>query len=339
MNSHKLLPERQTTVLSEKGFLHVPAFETSGTSFREEAYKFRIITKRREKTLLSVYLGVFLFVLFVTEALHPNLVYNFVVSFILGLCAGIIAAFIREGTDAFIKNRNMLARVLPLPLLGIAPTIDKKAGSYAFQSANNPDSNVAEAFRSLHNNLLLVTQQSQPKVINITSTNASEGKSSTSINLATIFAQAGSKVLLIDADLRRPTLHKHFGFDNTKGLGNYLAGMETKLDPLIRTTKIPNLHIISSGPITPHAVELLSGEPLAQLIKNAEQGSIGFDLVIIDSPPVMGMADALLIGNRVHATLLEVACNETRRRPLHAAYERLKQSRTNIIGVVMTKVR
>jgi Mrp family chromosome partitioning ATPase len=96
---------------------------------------------------------------------------------------------------------------------------------------------------------------------------------------------------------------------------------------------------MTSGPITPHAVELLSSEPLTQLISNAEQGHSDFDLIIIDSPPVMGMADALLIGNRVHATLLVVACNETRRRPLHAAFERLKQSRTNIIGVVMTKVR
>ncbi|MGB5598688.1 MAG: polysaccharide biosynthesis tyrosine autokinase [Thiothrix litoralis] len=338
MSTHKLLSEQQTTLSSEKGFIHVPTFETDGTSFREELQKFRMITKRREKTLLGVYLGVFLFVLFTMEGLQPNLPRNFVLSFILGLCAGILAAFVREGTDAAIKNREMLARVLPLPLLGVAPVISKKAGSYAFQSAKNPDSTVAAAFRALHSNLLIVTQQSQPKVINITSTDASEGKSSTSINLATQYAQAGSKVLLIDADLRRPTLHKHFEMDNTKGLGNYLAGMDP-LDSLIRPTFIPGLQIISSGPITPHAVELLSSEPLTQLISNAEQGHSDFDLIIIDSPPVMGMADALLIGNRVHATLLVVACNETRRRPLHAAFERLKQSRTNIIGVVMTKVR
>ncbi|MBO0614695.1 polysaccharide biosynthesis tyrosine autokinase [Thiothrix fructosivorans] len=324
---------------SERGFIQVPAFETGGTSLREELHKFRVITQRREKTLLGVYLTVFLFTLFTLEGLQPNLPRNFVLSFILGLCAGVLAAFIREGSDATIKGRDMLARVLPIPLLGIAPVINKQAGSYAFQSAKYPDSAVAAAFRALHNNLLLVTQQSQPKVINITSTDASEGKSSTSINLATQYAQAGTKVLLIDADLRRPTLHKHFGCDNTKGLGNYLAGMENTLDGLIRKTFIPNLHIISSGPITPHAVELLSSERLSQLITNAEQGNVDFDLVIIDSPPVMGMADALLIGNRVHATLLVVACNETRRRPLHAAYERLKQSRTNMIGVVMTKVR
>ncbi len=254
--------------------------------------------------------------LFATEALQPNLVRNFALSFILGLCAGIIAGFIREGTDATIKNREMLARVLPLPLLGIAPVIGKKAGNYAFQSCHsNRIPRVAEAFRSLRNNLLVVTQQNIPKVINITSTDASEGKSSTSINLATAFAQAGSKVLLIDADLRRPTLHKHFGLDNTKGLGNYLAGLD-ELESLIRPTFIPELQIISSGPITPHPVELLSGERLNQLITNAENGKAGFDLIIIDSPPVMGLADALLIGNRVHATLLVVACNQTRRRPL-----------------------
>jgi hypothetical protein len=255
-----------STQNAERGFIQVPAFETGGTSLREELDKFRIITKRREKTLLGVYLAVFLFTLFTLEGLQPNLPRNFVLSFILGLCAGVLAVFIREGSDATIKGREMLARVLPIPLLGIAPVISKHAGSYAMQSADHPDSAVATAFRALHNNLLLVTQQSQPKVINITSTDASEGKSSTSINLATQFAQAGTKVLLIDADLRRPTLHKHFGCDNTKGLGNYLAGMEDNLEGVIRKTAIPNLHIISSGPITPHAVELLDIIPKSQVI-------------------------------------------------------------------------
>ncbi|OQX13872.1 MAG: hypothetical protein BWK73_11185 [Thiothrix lacustris] len=322
----------------ESGFIHVSTCNTDGKSLREELRKLQIVLKRREKTLLSVYLTVFLLALFTTEAFSPDLFKNFTVSFILGACAGMIAAFVREGTAGIIKNPDMLARVLPIPLLGIAPAVTNKAGNYAFQSAERPDSKVAEAFRSLRNNLLVVTQQQRPKVINVTSTNASEGKSSTSINLATAFAQAGTRVLLIDADLRRPTLHQHFRLDNTKGLGNYLAGLDD-FKALIRPTKIANLQLLSSGPITPHPVELLSSERLKQLVATAEQQNAPFDLIIIDSPPVMGMADALLIGNRVHATLLVVACNETRRGSLHAAFERLKQARTNMVGVVLTKVR
>lgn len=322
----------------EKGFIEVASFDTSTPSLLEEFRKLRIVAKRREKTLLGVYLAVFLLALFSTEALNPDLFKNFILSFILGLCAGIIAAFLREGTDAIIKNPDTLARLLPIPLLGIAPAISNKAGNYALQSAEHPDSKVAEAFRALRNNLLIVTQEQRPKVINITSTDASEGKSSTSINLATAFAQSGTRVLLIDADLRRPTLHKHFKFDNTKGLGNYLAGLDD-FNTLIRPTKIANLQVVTSGPLTPHAAELLSSERLTQWIATAEQPDAPFDLIIIDSPPVMGMADALLIGNRVHATLLVVACNQTRYRPLHAAFERLKQARTNMVGVVLTKVR
>ncbi|MEB4592815.1 polysaccharide biosynthesis tyrosine autokinase [Candidatus Thiothrix sp. Deng01] len=333
----KMLPDRQIHLSQEWGFVHVPSFDTD-TSFIEELHKFRVIFRRREKTILSVYLLVFLLSLFFTEAINPNLTRNFTLSFILGICLGLIAGFIREGTDAAIKNRDMLARVLPLPLLGIAPAINRKAGHYAFQTADHADSMVAHAFRSLRNNLMVVTQQKPLKVLNVTSTDASEGKSSTTINLATAFTQAGKKVLLIDADLRRPTLHKHFGLDNTKGLGNYLAGMD-KLEPLIRPTRIPGLHVITSGPITPHAVELLSSDHLKQLVDRAEQGGVDFDLVMIDSPPVLGLADALLIGNRTHATLFVVACNETRRSPLRAAYERLLQARSNIVGVVMTKVR
>lgn len=332
----KGLPDRKSNLSQEGGFVHVPAFDAD-TSLLEELDKLRVIFKRREKTILGVYLGVFLLSLFLAEALNPDLSRNFTLSFILGICCGLIAGFIREGSDSVIKNRDMLARVLPLPLLGMAPAIGKKAGNYAFQTANDSDSVVAHAFRSLRNNLMVVTQQNPPKVINITSTDASEGKSSTSINLATAFAQSGKKVLLIDADLRRPTLHTHFELDNTKGLGHYLAGLN-ELAPLTRATPIPGLHVVTSGPLTPHAVELLSGSRLNQLVEQAEKGESGFDLIVIDSPPVLGLADALLIGNRVHATLYVVACHETRRAPLRAAYERLLQARTNIAGVVMTKV-
>lgn len=338
MVTQELPPKRQVTFSPEGGFVQVPAFETGNIPLAEKLSKLHIVFKRRKKTILGVCLAVFLLTLFATEALQPNLARNFALSFILGLCAGIIAGFIHEGTDATIKNREMLARTLPLPLLGIAPASGKKTGDYAFQTARQPDSAIAEAFRSLRNNLLVVTQQNTPKVINITSTDASEGKSSTSINLVTAFAQAGNKVLLIDADLRRPTLHKHFGLDNTKGLGNYLAGLD-EMESVIRPTSIPGLQVISSGPITPHPVELLSGARLNQLIASAENGKAGFDLIIIDSPPVIGLADALLISNRVHATLLVVACNQTRRRPLLLAFDRLRQARTNIVGVVMTKVR
>lgn len=337
MTRQKMLPNRQINRPAESGFVQVPAFETEGLSFTEELQRLRTVFRRREKTVLGVFLSVFLLMLLMLEALQPNLTRNFTLTLILGMCCGVIAGFIRENTDATIKNRDMLTGILPMPLLGVAPTLGKNAGNYAFQTAQNPDSRMATAFRALRNNLLVVTQQRPPKVITMTSTDASEGKSSSAINLATAFTEAGYRVLLLDADLRRPTLHKHFGLDNTKGLGNYFAGLD-EFDPLIRPTSITDLHVVTSGPITPHAVELLGSGRLQQLIERVENGELDFDLIMIDSPPVLGLADALLISNRAHATLMVVACNQTRRKPLLAAVDRLKQARTNLVGVVLTKV-
>lgn len=337
MTRQKMPSNRQAGLPAESGFVQVPAIETSNLSLLEELQRLHTVFKQREKLILGVFLTVFLLLLLMLESLQPNLPRNFTLSLLLGLCCGLISGFIRESTDATIKSREMLASILPLPLLGAAPAIGKNAGNYALHTATAPDSPVATAFRTLRNNLLVITQQRPPKIITMTSTDASEGKSSSTINLASSFVQAGYKVLLLDADLRRPTLHKHFGLDNTKGLGNYLAGLD-EFEPLVRPTSIDGLHVVTSGPITPHAVELLGSSRLQKLMEHLESADAGYDLIMIDSPPVLGLADALLISNRAHATLMVVACKQARRRPLLAAVARLKQSHTNLVGVVLTKV-
>jgi capsular exopolysaccharide synthesis family protein len=185
---------------------------------------------------------------------------------------------------------------------------------------------------------MFATRAGAPKVLNVTSTDAGEGKSSTAINMATAFAQAGKTVLLVDADLRKPTLHKHFKLDNSKGLTNYLVGQET-LESVTQTSFIPEVFVITSGPLSPNPVELLSSERLGDLVMHAESTNGDFDIIIIDSPPILGLADALVIGNRTHATVIVAAWNQTRKRPLQAAYTRLRQARANVIGVVMTKAK
>jgi capsular exopolysaccharide synthesis family protein len=186
--------------------------------------------------------------------------------------------------------------------------------------------------------MMFATRAGAPKVLNVTSTDASEGKSSTAINMATAFAQAGKSVLLVDADLRKPTLHKHFKLDNSKGLTNYLVGQES-LESITQTSFIPEVYIITSGPLSPNPVELLSSDRLSDLVAFADSSACEFDIIIFDSPPILGLADALVIGNRTHATVLVAAWNQTRKRPLQAAFTRLRQARSNVIGVVMTKAK
>ncbi|WGZ96006.1 MAG: polysaccharide biosynthesis tyrosine autokinase [Candidatus Thiothrix putei] len=277
----------------------------------------------------------------VPYAVHkPNKRLNFSLGAVLGLFLGTVIAFMLEFLDDRIKSTEDLEKVLPLPILGVAPTAgkDSKQHNYALLTVEKPTSAVAEAFRSLRTNLMFATREGAPRVLNVTSSDSSEGKSSTAINLATAFAQAGKRVLLIDADLRKPTLHKHFKLDNSKGLSHYLIGQEN-LDNITQTSFIPEVYVIPSGPITPNPVELLSSERLAELVAFADSPECTFDIIMIDSPPVLGLADALVIGNRTHATLLVAAWNQSRKRPVQAAFQRLRQARNNVIGVVMTKAK
>jgi capsular exopolysaccharide synthesis family protein len=273
----------------------------------------------------------------ITVTFGINIGLSLLLSLLAGITTGITALLIREHTDDCIKCSTDLRQTIPLPLLGVAPNCTKDAKqNYAFLTAQQPASSIAGAFRTLRHNVLLATQHNATKIINITSTDASEGKSSTSINLAAVLAQEGKTVLLIDSDLRRPTLHKHFKLDNTRGFGNYLAGLG-KLENLTQPCSIPGLYVIPAGPITHHSVELLSSGRLKELLHDTESGSMNFDMIVIDSPPVMGLADALLISSEVHATLLVVASHQTRRKQLRSIFNHLQHAHTNLIGTVLTK--
>ena len=296
------------------------------------------LLKRHPKTAIGVYLGVTLGVFGLTELVAPRWVLHFTLANLIGISASVITVLIRDGLSDTIKNRDQLQKTLPLILLGVAPiTRSRSRLPYALYSSQMPDSPVAHAFRALHQNLLSVTQQQPLTALNITSTDASEGKSSTTINLATVFAQSGKKVLLVDADLRRPTLHQHLNLDNTKGLGHFLAEL-SPLESVIQSTAIDNLFLIPAGAITPHPVELLSTEHLPELVEYVQRPDNDFDLLIIDSPPVMGLADALLISNRIQSTIMVVAAYQTKRAYLESCVERLQQQgNANLIGMVLTK--
>lgn len=277
----------------------------------------------------------------VPYAVHkPNKRLNLALGAVLGLFIGTVVAFLLEFLDDRIKSTEDLEKVLPIPVLGIAPTGGKewKQHNYALLTIEKPTSAVAESFRSLRTNLMFATREGAPKVMNVTSCDASEGKTSTIINLATAFAQAGKRVLLVDADLRKPTLHKHFKLDNSKGFSHYLVGQE-HLESVIQECFIPEVYVMTSGPLSPNPVELLSSERLSELVAFIDSPACDYDIILLDSPPILGLADALVIGNRTHATLLVAAWNQSHKRPLQAAFSRLRQARNNVIGIVMTKAK
>ena len=268
----------------------------------------------------------------------PNVKLNLTLGLVGGLFIGIVVAFLVEFIDDRIKTTADLERLLQLPILGVIPAVQRKklsATDYSLISWKEPKSALAEACRSLGTNLSFATREGLPHTLNITSSMPSEAKTSTAINLAIVLSQANKRVLLIDADLRKPTLHQRLKLDNSSGLSNYLT-YQAELSDIMQTTTVNNLMVITSGSLTPNPVEVLSSERLQTLLNLDKEK---FDIIIVDSPPTIGLADALLISNRVAATIIVAAYSQSKKRILLDSIKRLHLAHANIIGTIFTKVR
>lgn len=266
----------------------------------------------------------------------PNTKLNLALGMVLGLFLGTVVAFLLEFLDDRVKTTDELERLLGLPLLGMTPSVKGDDPiTHALMTMEQPASAIAESFRSLRTNLLFASRKGTPKVLTLTSAMPSEGKSSSCMNLATAFAQSNSRVLVIDADLRKPTAHKRLKLDNSLGLSNFLT-YQASIDDVIQETLIPGVSAVTAGPLSPNPSELLSSERLQELFDLAPST---FDIIIIDAPPVMGLADALVLANRASATIMVTAFAQSKKRQIQDAHRRLKQSHANIIGVLFTKVK
>ncbi|MEA3412760.1 MAG: polysaccharide biosynthesis tyrosine autokinase [Pseudomonadota bacterium] len=268
----------------------------------------------------------------------PNLQKNLLLAIVLGLMGGIGLAFLFEHLDDTIKSSQDMENLMRKPVLGIVPLVklnreDAEEVNLAMLTHDDPRSGLAEAFRSLRTSLQFSTADGAPKLLHFTSSGPAEGKTTSAINTAIACAQTGSTVLLVDADLRNPSLHKEFGLPNTHGLTHYLAGT-AKPAEITQATDIPNLFVITSGPQSPNPAELLGGAKMADLMKlSAER----FANVILDGPPVLGLADALILGNVAQASVVVVEAAVTRKNALEAALKRLNNVQTTVIGGILTK--
>jgi len=196
----------------------------------------------------------------------------------------------------------------------------------------DPRSAFAEAYRSVRTALQFSTDQGVPKVLLVTSPSASEGKSTTAQTLARNFAQLGKRVLLVEADLRNPSLHRALGVRSDTGLSSLLSGAATA-SQVVMDTDDERLKVILAGPLPPNPAELLSGSRLLSMLTVAAEK---YDQVIIDGPPVLGIADAPILSNVAGGTLLVVQAGETRIKTAQAALKRLAAARARVIGGLMT---
>jgi polysaccharide biosynthesis transport protein len=246
--------------------------------------------------------------------------------------------FLRENLDDSIKHADEVDGLFGLPLLGLIPLLKRKqftGRSPAMLAQDDPRGAFAEAYRSMRTALQFSTTEGAPKRVMITSCSKAEGKSTTALALAINFAQLGRKVLLIDSDMRNPSIHKVLEVPNEVGLSNYLTG-DLSGGKLIQSTKVPNLSVMTAGPPPPNPVDLLMGPKLMRLLDRAE--SMGYAQVVIDGPPILGLADAIVLGNQIQFILFAVKAGETRRSSIKDALRRLKIAGLLPIGVVMTHV-
>lgn len=268
----------------------------------------------------------------------PNLRLNAMLALVLGLLGGVGLAFLFEHLDDTFRRPEELEKLLGLPVLGVIPKTRQERGEsrpIALVGHDDSRSAFAEAYRSVRTALQFSTASGVPRLLAVTSAMPGEGKTTTALSLAIQFAQAGKRTLLIESDLRKPSLHRALQLDNQTGLTNYLAGGGAQPADIAKSTHIPNLFAIPSGPLPPNPAELLSSARMMELLGLAAEK---FDQVILDSPPLLGLADALIIGNLCEGTLLTVEMGNTPRGYALGALKRLRGARVHVLGAILTKL-
>lgn len=260
----------------------------------------------------------------------PNLKVNLALALMFGALTGSLAAFGREFIDDSFKLPEEVEQELGLPLMGIIPEVDES--KFAEQMAD-PRSPLNEAYRSLRTALQFSTPGGVPKTLMVTSSRPSEGKSSTAFNVARHFALLGMQVLLIDADLRKPSLHRRIGCSGHRGLSNCLVG-NARPPEVLQRTDYPNLEFMPAGPLPPDPTELLASARMASLLAIASEK---YDLVVIDTAPVGGIADAPILSNFAEGCLLVIEAHKAPRNGVANALKRLHFARADVLGAVLNK--
>lgn len=260
----------------------------------------------------------------------PRLMINLLVSLLAGFGLGALAAFALEQIDEAIADPAEVERRLGLPLLGSVPKVENATPMEALLDRK---SDLFDAYLAIQTNLAFTTEHGVPRSFAVTSTRPAEGKSTTALALATTLARAQRKVILVDGDMRSPSIHHLGGVDHDRGLSNFLAG-----DDDISTMTFPmkglDFIAMSAGPIPPNAAELLTGNRLSVLLDRLLEV---YDHVVIDSPPVMGLADAPLVASRVEGVIYAVESHGIRSSLVKTALGRLASANARIFGGVLTK--
>ena len=265
---------------------------------------------------------------------RPRRSLNMLLALFAGSLVGLGLVFFFDYLDNRIKTPEEIVQHLGLPSLGLIPVAPKAAGNGGDPMIDQSEPIFSEAFRALRTNVLFSSAEEGTHTVVVTSTGPGEGKSLVTANLALALAKAGQRVLLIDADLRRPRVHTIFGKKLVPGLSNLMIGA-SKAAEVVQRGRIQNLWILPAGKIPPNPAELLGSKRFSEFLKSLKDH---FDWVLIDSPPVMAVADACVIAHRATGVIFVVSADTTSRHTARQALEQLAQAHARVIGGVLNRV-
>jgi len=285
-----------------------------------------------------------------TDPAEPNVPRNLAFALALGFSTGIGLAFLLEGMDNTVRTPEQAQIISGLPSLGMIPfgskggldgegrqhlSVAASREAVELVTQSRPQSQMAEAYRALRTSLLLTSSGGPPKVILVTSALPQEGKSTTSINTAIVLAQKGARVLLVDADLRRPSIHKSFGLGPRVGLSNVLTGNTTMQLATVRSPILPSLFILPAGTPPPNPAELLASSNMGEVLTELLQE---YDHIVIDTPPTLSVTDAVIMSTRADAVVLVIRSGQTTKQALRRARDLLTQVNARVSGVLLNAV-
>jgi len=285
-----------------------------------------------------------------SSPIEPNIPRNLLFAMVLGLASGVGLAFLLEGLDNTVRTTEQAQMLSGLASLGMIPLGSKNARegpnpkrlviasskeAVELVTQVRPQSQMAESYRALRTSLLLSNLGAPPKVIMVTSALPQEGKTTTSINTAVVLAQKGIRVLLIDADLRRPSIHKTLGMGPHSGLSNVLTGSATLEQATARSAILPNLFILPAGTPPPNPAELLASSNMRDVLMQLREQ---YDHIVIDTPPSLSVTDAVVLSPRADAVVLVIRSGQTTKQALRRSRDTLIQVNAKVVGVLLNAV-
>jgi capsular exopolysaccharide synthesis family protein len=262
------------------------------------------------------------------KPVRPNIPLNIALGVVVGLLMGFGLAFFIEYLDTSVKTIDDVEKALQAPVLGVIP---QNVGALIEEGPESPH---AEAYRVLRTNVLFTRKDPLLNTLTVVSGGAGEGKSTTIFNLATVFAQNGQRVLMVDSDLRRPSLHKLLSVSNSIGLTNFLL-KQNSLEEVIQTTKLPTLHFLPSGKLPSSSLGILNSPQMKEFIRAVKER---YDFVFFDSPPIMGVSDASILASEVDMALLVIQYRKYPQAMTIRAKQMVEKVGGRMLGVVLNNI-